>query len=52
MAYTVSLTVNVVVDCDDEISAFQEAVNIVEKQDSVYVAALNSVEINDYMVDA
>jgi hypothetical protein len=52
MEYAVSLTVNVIVNSDSEAAAVQQAVNLVEKHDCVYVVGINSIQLNDYMLDA
>lgn len=52
MEYAVSLTVNVIVNSDSETAAVQQAVNLVETQDRVYVVGINSSQLNDYMMEA
>jgi hypothetical protein len=52
MEYAVSLTVNIIVNAKNEKQAIDQAKDIIESISNVYAVAVNSTQLNDYMVEA
>jgi hypothetical protein len=52
MEYAVSLTVNIIVNAKNEKQAIDKAKDIIESISNAYAVAVNSTQLNDYMVEA